>query len=684
MLALGATVAFALIINNLYFGATAVVAIDDIGEGVAAAIACLACAWAAQRAPGNDRLGWMLMSISTGLWAAGEAVWTIYEVGLGVDVPYPSLADVGFLAAIPFAFAGIRAFWGDARGTSERLRVWLDGAIVALALFSTAWAFGLRAVFFEDADNLRWALDLAYPLGDLLVGTVLILAIRRARNHQHGRMFFLLAGVAAYSIADSAFSYLSALDTYAAAGSVLDTGWFAGFLMIGLAAVYPPPSFRQAHRQPLDLWQLALPWFTLLLAAVADLFVAVTNRELDLFQTALTGVIALLVTVNMVLERREYLGVLLDSQRSQATLAEIIARAPVAIARATADLTVLDVNSEMETMFRTKKASLLGSNVAQYIPADARAALMERLGGIIKGEVDSADGESPMTRGDGSTMWTQWKTAVVRTAAGEIDYFITMIEDMDARHEAEVAAQETLTTLDRLNRLKTEFLQSVSHEFKTALIGIQGFSEFMRDSDQLELKDVRGFAEDIHRDAERLDRLVTEMVSLDRVETERANLQLAAVALNPLIESEVAAAKSTASVTIVTVLEPGLPAVKGDASKLGEVVRTLLTNALKYSPNGGTITVTTGAEGDSVIVSVKDQGTAARGDFDNRLFGGEDLYAENPIRKIVGTGLGLGIARQIVEMHAGRLWVDRIEDAGSVFHFALPAVKSAVPVGSAA
>ena len=97
-------------------------------------------------AAGRDRLGWALMGTSAALWAAGEVVWSIYEVGLGVKVPYPSLADAGFLLAVPFALAGIRAFWSEARGTSAHWRVWFDGLIVALALLSTAWAFGLRSV----------------------------------------------------------------------------------------------------------------------------------------------------------------------------------------------------------------------------------------------------------------------------------------------------------------------------------------------------------------------------------------------------------------------------------------------------------------------------------------------------------------------------------------------------------
>src|SRR6267154_2398065 len=137
-----------------------------------------------------------------------HAVTSIYEVGMGVTVPYPSLADAGFLSAVPFAIAGIRAFWGDARGTSARWRVWFDGLIVAIALTSTAWGFGLRAVW--ESNSTTILLDLAYPVGDILIGTVLILAIRRASHQQKGRMALLLLGVASYSIADSAFSYLTA------------------------------------------------------------------------------------------------------------------------------------------------------------------------------------------------------------------------------------------------------------------------------------------------------------------------------------------------------------------------------------------------------------------------------------------------------------------------------------------
>src|SRR5438034_11813878 len=103
-----ASVAYALILRNVYFGDSAVTALDDIGEAVAAGLASAACAWAASRATGRERLGWTLMGVSAGLGAAGGAEWPIYEVGLHVEVLYPSLALAGLLAADPFASGAMR------------------------------------------------------------------------------------------------------------------------------------------------------------------------------------------------------------------------------------------------------------------------------------------------------------------------------------------------------------------------------------------------------------------------------------------------------------------------------------------------------------------------------------------------------------------------------------------------
>jgi diguanylate cyclase len=316
-----ASVLYALILKYEPFGQKTVIAIDDVGEALAAALASVACAWAARRAQGRNRIGWALMSVSTGLWSAGQVTWTIYEVVLGQQVPQPGLVDIGFLSAVPFAVAGIRAFWGNARGTAASWRVWFDALIVAIALTSTAWGFGLRLVWGSGGDLGAKTYALTYPVGDILIGTVLILAIRRAVGQQKGRMALLLCGVAAYSIADSAFAYLTAQGAYGAVGSVLNTGWFTGFLLIALAAVYPEAPPRPVVEQSsLDLWQLALPWMTLLTAAGGDFYTALSGHEAGLFQPAMTVVLAILLTANMIFERREFLDMLTEIQTSHSTL----------------------------------------------------------------------------------------------------------------------------------------------------------------------------------------------------------------------------------------------------------------------------------------------------------------------------------------------------------------------------
>jgi hypothetical protein len=313
------SVVYALDIRYVLLGPRGVTAVDDIGEAVAAALASAACAWAATRSTGRDRLAWALMSISTGLWAAGEVAWSYFEVGLKIPTPYPSLADVGFLSAVPFAFLGIRLFWSAPRGTSSHWRVWFDGTIVAIALTSTAWAFGLKSVWLSNSSTK--ILDLAYPVSDILIGTVLILAIRRASQQQAGRMAFLLAGVALYSIADSAFAYLTAQGAFGAVGNVIDTGWFAGFLLIGLAAVYPvAPPKAATQPAPLDLWQLALPWMTLLLASAGDVYASLSGHDIDLFMSSMTAALAILLTVNMIIERREFLEMLTEMETARSTL----------------------------------------------------------------------------------------------------------------------------------------------------------------------------------------------------------------------------------------------------------------------------------------------------------------------------------------------------------------------------
>lgn len=243
-------------------------------------------------------------------------------------------------------------------------------------------------------------------------------------------------------------------------------------------------------------------------------------------------------------------------------------------------------------------------------------------------------------------------------------------------HEAQATALANIAVLDRLNRLKSEFLTRISHQFRTALVGIQGFSEFIRDSEHLDMVEVRTFASDIYQDAERLDHAFNEMLELDGIEAGRATLRVSRVDLNHVINEVVGAARKQSPDHIFVVrLDPSGPVVSCDLDKVSRVVTILLSNATKYSPAGREVVVTSRANSADVEVAVKDQGRGMPVDFDAGLLVGNQQRQANSVNRQnrnVGAGLGLQIAGQIVEMHGGRIWYESAAGKGSEFHFTLP------------
>jgi signal transduction histidine kinase len=242
--------------------------------------------------------------------------------------------------------------------------------------------------------------------------------------------------------------------------------------------------------------------------------------------------------------------------------------------------------------------------------------------------------------------------------------------------EAQATALANLAVLERLNGLKTEFLTRIRHQFRTALVGIQGFSEVIRDSDHLDLTEVRAFASDIYKDAARLDTAFDDMLELDRIETGRAPLKISRVDINGLIEGVVEATrKQSPDHTLDVKLDPTRPTVSCDIDKVSQVLTILLSNAAKYSPAGSSVAVASRTNAEYVEVTVKDQGVGMPPDFDDRLFVGYQqgsAGSSNGLHRSTSAGFGLPIARQIVEMHGGRIWFESAVGQGSEFHFTIP------------
>jgi diguanylate cyclase (GGDEF)-like protein len=172
-----------------------------------------------------------------GAWAWGEAIWSGYEVVLGEEVPFPSLADVGFLLMPPLAGLGL-LLWPMGRDEGRRRLVGLlDGVLVAAGLLVVFWSTSLGATIRAGGDDTAAAvISAAYPLGDLVLVALVVVLLARAPRTNRASMLLLSAGLVSLAVADSAFMYRTSTNSYES-GGVLDAGWFAGFLAIGVAGI---------------------------------------------------------------------------------------------------------------------------------------------------------------------------------------------------------------------------------------------------------------------------------------------------------------------------------------------------------------------------------------------------------------------------------------------------------------
>jgi two-component system, OmpR family, phosphate regulon sensor histidine kinase PhoR len=238
-----------------------------------------------------------------------------------------------------------------------------------------------------------------------------------------------------------------------------------------------------------------------------------------------------------------------------------------------------------------------------------------------------------------------------------------------------VVVLHDVSELRRLERVRQDFVANVSHEFKTPLTAIQGFAETLLAGAMDDPRSNRRFLEIIRDHATRLARLTDDLLKLARIEAGKLEVEFFPVQLLEQIErcAEITLLKATRKqITLELSVPPGLPAVRGDASLLREVLQNLLDNAIQYTPEGGQIHVSATAGAREAMITVADTGIGIPLADQERIF--ERFYRVDAARsrEAGGTGLGLSIAKHIVEAHGGRLWVESEVGRGSRFSFSIP------------
>ena len=257
--------------------------------------------------------------------------------------------------------------------------------------------------------------------------------------------------------------------------------------------------------------------------------------------------------------------------------------------------------------------------------------------------------------------WLQVNAAVISNSAGEREGTILVFHD--------------LTRLKQLERTREEFVANVSHELRTPLSLIKGYVETLLDGARNNPEVSEHFLRIIARNAERLDLLIQDLLTISALESGRVQISLQPVSLRGIAEKVLADLKTRAETRNVT-LKNDLPdlTAKADEGRLEQVLANLVDNAIKYGRVQGSVVVSGKIlEGDKVEISIQDDGPGIPPESLDRVF--ERFYRVDKARSREqgGTGLGLSIVKHIVQNHGGEVWARSEPGKGATFFFTLPA-----------
>ncbi len=241
-----------------------------------------------------------------------------------------------------------------------------------------------------------------------------------------------------------------------------------------------------------------------------------------------------------------------------------------------------------------------------------------------------------------------------------------------------------ITELKRLDQMRSDFIATISHEFKTPLTSIVFGAGMLHDGMLGELDPAQAeVVGSIQEDGERLNGLVSDLLMLSKIESAETLYRFEPCPLAPILQGALDQFRPLAQqrgLSLSGVWPDGLPPVLADAGKLRWVLNNLLSNALKYVAPGGTITLEAFPGGDGLTCVVRDDGEGIPPEFLERIF---DKYVQvnSYDLEMRGSGLGLAVAKAIIQAHQGRIWCESGTGQGSSFFFTLPLVPAEKEVG---
>jgi two-component system, chemotaxis family, CheB/CheR fusion protein len=382
----------------------------------------------------------------------------------------------------------------------------------------------------------------------------------------------------------------------------------------------------------------------------------------------------ILLGVEDVTERKE-------AELAMARLAAIVESSDDAVIATDFDGVIASWNQGAERLYGYTAQEAIGRLFTTLIPPERfgeEESILERLrrGEHIK------HFETKRLRKDGSAVDISLTASPIKNAQGEIIGASGIGRDITERKRADEAirvAYEQESTAraeaENANRLKDEFLATVSHELRSPLNSILGWARMLSGKRLNEEESDRAL-EVINRSARAQNQLISDLLDVSRIITGKSRLDVSTVELIPIIEAAMDIARPAVDakkIRLVSTLDPAAGPVSGDADRLQQVVWNLMSNAVKFTPAGGQITVRLEREGTHVTIAVSDTGEGIEPEFLPFIFDRFSQFESRPARAHGGLGLGLAIVRHLVELHGGTVSAaSRGRGQGATFTVALP------------
>ena len=361
------------------------------------------------------------------------------------------------------------------------------------------------------------------------------------------------------------------------------------------------------------------------------------------------------------IERRQFVSVeaLEDGQTRLQTMFQL---APDGIITIDPQGTIQSMNQAFLDLFGYPEAEIIGRSILELAPPDWHQNLQQLL--------------KEMRAGSGNLERTAFEAEGLRRDGSTFPFEFSVASMVLPRERLVVAFVRDLTELKRLDQIQSEFISTVSHELRTPLTSIKGSLGLVRAGAFGDAgKKVGPLIDIAYNNSDRLVRLINDILDLDKIQTGMMEFRMELLDLGEVVKQAVLANQGLGDqhgVSISLADPTHSTQIRGDHDRLSQVMANLLSNATKFSPEGGSVEVSITSNGSFVRVAVADYGPGIPQESRDTIFDRFTQAHQTDSSRIGGTGLGLSICKSIIEHHAGTIGFETEDGSGSTFYFELP------------